>query len=286
MKLGLVDVGGGLRGAYAAGVLDFCLDQDISFDCCIGVSAGGANIVSYLAKQRGRNYRYYCDYAMRKEYMGLGNFLKNGSYINMEYVYGTLSNSVGEDPLDYQAFSENPAEFFVVAEEAETGRVKYFGKEDISKDHYQVLMATASIPGVNRPCVIQGVPYFDGALGDPVPIEKAFEEGCDRVVLILTKPAGVPREPGHDPKLAKLIRHKYPKSAENLLNRAKRYNETVEKAKRYQEEGKVLIVSPDDIAGMTTLTRDPKAIDGLYRKGYKDGKQIRIWLDAFQNGAR
>ena len=210
--------------------------------------------------------------------MGIGNFLKKGSYIDMEYVYGTLSNSDGEYPLDYPALCQNPADFFVVAEQAVTGKVKYFSREDIRQDHYQILMASSSIPGVNRPFEINGVPYFDGALGDPVPIEKAFLEGCQRVVLILTKPISVPREPGRDPVLAKMIQHKYPKSAENMRNRAKRYNEAVELAKEYEKQGKVLIVSPDDTAGVTTLSRNAESLDRLYQKGYQDGAAILEWL--------
>lgn len=52
MKIGIVDVGGGLRGIYAAGVLDYCMDQGIRFDVGIGVSAGSANLASYTAGQR------------------------------------------------------------------------------------------------------------------------------------------------------------------------------------------------------------------------------------------
>lgn len=52
MKTGIVDVGGGLRGVYAAGVFDHCLEKGISFDLCIGVSAGSANVTSYMAGQK------------------------------------------------------------------------------------------------------------------------------------------------------------------------------------------------------------------------------------------
>ena len=84
MKTGLVDVGGGMRDIYGAGVLDCCLDQGIRFDCCIGVSAGSANVTSFLAGQRGRNYRFYTEYAFRKEYMSFGNWLKNRSYVGLD----------------------------------------------------------------------------------------------------------------------------------------------------------------------------------------------------------
>ena len=75
MKTGVVDVGGGLRGIYAAGIFDYCMDEGIQFDICIGVSAGSANIASYLAGQRGRNYQFYSEYSFRKEYMSLSCLL-------------------------------------------------------------------------------------------------------------------------------------------------------------------------------------------------------------------
>ena len=78
--IGLVDVGGGERGAYGAGILDYCLEKQITFDYFAGVSAGAANIVSFLARQKGRNYRFYTEYSFRGRYMGLPAFLHSGSY--------------------------------------------------------------------------------------------------------------------------------------------------------------------------------------------------------------
>ena len=131
MKTALVDVGGGMRGIYAAGVLDYCMDHGITFDLGIGVSAGSANISSFIAGQRGRNYPFYTDYPHRKEYMGLHELVHDRAYLNLDYVYGTLSNSGGENPLDYPAFVKNPMEFLAVATNAETGEAVYLTKEDV-----------------------------------------------------------------------------------------------------------------------------------------------------------
>lgn len=279
MKLGVVDVGGGLRGIYAAGVLDYCIDQGIQFDCCIGVSAGSANLISFMAGQRGRCKLFYTEYAFRKQYMGIGNFLRSGSYIGLEYVYGVLSNSGGENPLNYQAFRSNPAEYYAVAENAVTGEAKYFSKKDIHQDDYRGLMASSCIPGVDKPYVINGVPYFDGALADPVPIRKAFELGCDKVVLILTKPASVPRKPGKDLQLAKLIRRRYPVSSKKIANRAKAYNTSVKYAKKYAMAGKVCIVAPENTDGVSTLSRKKENLEKLYMRGYHDGESILKFLN-------
>ncbi len=278
MKIGVVDVGGGLRGIYAVGVLDYCMDQNIRFDLGIGVSAGSANLSSYCAGQRGRNYQFYTEYAFRKQYMSLGNFIFKKSFVDMDYVYGTLSNSDGENPLDYIAIRDNLMEFYVVATDALTGNVKYFNKADIRQDDYSILKASSAIPFVCKPYGVQGLNYFDGALGDPVPVEKAFQLGCDRVVVILTKPEDEIRNSKRDRKLAARIRKRYPAAAEKLCRRAELYNESVALAKKYAKQGKVLIVAPDDTCGVDTLKRNRESLRQLYEKGYKDGQKIAKYM--------
>lgn len=278
MKTGVVDVGGGLRGIYAAGVFDWCLDHDIRFDLCIGVSAGSANVTAYVAEQRGRNYRFYAEYSFRKEYMGIGRFLRKRSFIDLDYVYGTLSNSDGEAPLDYPKIIESSSEVLVVATNAETGEVKYFDKGDMKQDCYDILKASSAIPFVCHPYSVESIPYYDGALSDPVPIEKAFSCGCEKVVLILTKPKDIIRTSKKDEKLAAGIRKSYPLAAEKLCMRAARYNEGVELAKQYEKEGKLLILAPDDTCGMDTLTRDMETMRRVYGKGISNAEQIKDFL--------
>ncbi|MCF2596703.1 patatin-like phospholipase family protein [Pseudoflavonifractor phocaeensis] len=151
MKIGVVDVGGGLRGVYAAGVFDYCLDNRVQFDLCIGVSAGSANISAYIAGQNKRNYPFYTDYPFRKEYMSLHNFIFKHSYLDLDYVCETLSNSDGENPLDYQAIIHSPIELRIVASNAQTGEVRYFDKTNMKQDDYSILKASSAIPFVCHP---------------------------------------------------------------------------------------------------------------------------------------
>ena len=278
MKTGMIDVGGGFRGIYAAGVLDFCLDQQIAFDLGIGVSAGSANLASFAAGQKGRNYTFYTEYSFRKQYASLDNLIRKRSYFDMDYVYGTLSNHDGENPLNYPAIRDNPMDFLVVAIDAVTGQTRYFDKEDIAADNYDILKASSSIPFFCPPYEIKGVPYYDGALGDPVPVEKAFALGCDRVVVILTKPENILRNPQKDERLAAGIRKKYPLAAKRLCERAQLYNDEVSLAQKYAKQGKVLIVAPDDTCGVDTIKRDKAALHRLYKKGCADGQKIMDYL--------
>ena len=279
MKIGVVDVGGGLRDIYGLGILDRCMDLGIWFDLCIGVSAGSANVASYLSRQRKRNYPFYTVYPFRKEYMGFGNWLKYRSFLNLDYVYSVLCNTDGENPFDYQAMVDNPAELIIVATEASTAKPVYFTKKDLSLNYYNALKSSSAIPFVCKPYETSGIPCFDGALSDPVPVKKALEEGCDKVVVILTKPKDVPREPGSDLKLAKRVRRKYPEASKAMSERYLTYNAQVEFAKQQEKEGKVLILAPEDLFGMTTLKRDVEAMEKLYQEGYEDAGRIPEFLE-------
>ena len=280
MKLGVIDVGGGFRDIYGAGVFDWCLDHDVHFDYCIGISAGSANLASFLAKQRGRNYTFYMDYVFRKEYASRDNWLRTRNYVDLDYVFTTLSGSKGENPIDYEALAHNPAEFYVGACDARTGQSVYFSKSCLKKDQYDIFKGSCALPLFCKPYVVDGIPCLDGGISDPVPVLKAFEDGCDKVVLILTRPVDQKREQKKDVMPARLLAKAYPKAAERLLDRYRAYNDGVEIAKEYQKLGKLLIVAPDDICGLSTLSKSHEKLQMMYDKGMRDAEKIGEFLKA------
>ena len=278
--VGIIDVGGGLRDIYGAGVFDRLLDDDVKLDYCLGVSAGSANVASYLAKQRGRNHRFYIDYSKRKEYMSPSNLYKIGAFLNLKYIYGTLSASDGEDPLDYETLKNNESELCVVATNAKTGRIEYFGKDDMAQDNYRILMASSAIPIIARMQTFGDAQCSDGGVGEPIPISKAFFDGCDKVVLVLTMPDGPMQRKRRDLLAAVLLRFIRPSLSKLLLERHNIYNRQLALAHTLQEEGKCLIVSPDDVIGIKTLTNDTERLEQLYQKGYTDAAKIKAFVEA------
>ena len=280
IKAGVVDVGGGTRGIYGAGIFDWLLDHGVSFDYGAGVSAGSANLVTFQAGQRGRNFRFYDTYAFRKDYMSFRNFLRIGSYVDLQYIYGTLSNSDGEDPVDYDAFMSNPAELEIVATDARTGKPVYFNKRDIRKDRYEFLMASSCVPVACRPWPVGKRVYYDGGISDPIPFRRALDAGCDKVVVILTRPKDTPRTPGKDPWFARLLKRRCPASARALARRAETYNRSLEEAKALETQGRLLILAPDTIEGLKTLSQDHGRLEALYWKGQADAERIPDFLAA------
>ncbi len=278
MKTTVIDTGGGLRGIYGAGVLDRCIEKGISFDRCIGVSAGSANTASFLAGQHGRNFRFYTQYAKRTDYMSASNILKKHSYLDLDYIYGVLSNSGGEDPLDYDALMKNPTEYTVVATDAESGKPFYFSKADMRQNDYGILKASCCIPIACKAYTVGEKQYYDGGVSDAIPIEYALDAGADRIVLILTRPIDADVSFDKERLCSVLLKSKYPNVSEALLKRGKRFHNSIELAKKLEKDGRLIIIAPSDIGHLKTLTKDIGDLTALYERGKQDAELIKDFL--------
>ncbi len=273
--LGIIDVGGGMRGSFTAGIYDYFNDQGIQpFDYLIGVSAGSGNMVTYLARQRGRNLRFYLDYAFRREYMSMHNMLRTGSYINLDYPYTFLSGPGGEDPVDLDAFNQSSARYELVVTDALTGEAVYYDKEELRDGNFDPIKASCCVPGACRPYPLKDRLGFDGGIADPVPYKRAMEQGCDRLVVLLTRPVEYLRPLLDHREVMEKAMSRWPLAYAALLRRSVRYNLDIEAIKELEKAGTALLVGPSDIGGMGTLTKDKEAVERLYHMGYAQGPRI------------
>ena len=75
-----------------------------------------------------------------------------------------------------------------------------------------------------------------------------------------------------------MLRLRYPQAARKLARRALLYNVELDLCKYYERQGRALIVAPDDIGGIKTLSKDRDAEFRLYYKGYRDAEAIDGFL--------
>ena len=279
-RTAMIDVGGGFRAIYGAGVMDRMMEDHVHVDHCYGVSAGSANMVSYISGQHGRSHTFYTQYAFRKEYASFDSYIKNHNYANLDYVYGTLSNHDGENPVDYEAFEKNPTGFTVVACNADDGSTKYFDKSDVSYDNFDIMKASSAVPVACEPYVIDGVPYYDGGIADPIPVQKAIDDGYDRIVVSLARPKDTVREQKKDIGPTTIQKRTHPEAAEKLMNRYQTYNDEVALAKEYEKDGRVLILAPESMYGLNTLSKSFEGLERMYRAGYAAAAAIPAFLES------
>lgn len=280
-KYGLVVEGGGMKCAYSAAILDRFLDEGIAFDYCIGVSAGAGNLVSYLAGQRGRNLRFFTEHIHDPEYFGLRSLLKTGDLFGIRHIYGDLTRAGGKDPLDFPAFLENPAEYEAAVTNALTGAPEYFGKDAMKQDDYRLIMASSAIPVACRPVEMNDIPYFDGGLADAIPVRRAREKGCGRLVVILSKNRDYVRKPQGLRLLYRGACRKYPKVVERIERRHLAYNENLREVFALERSGQAFVLAPSEPLHVGTYSMKEPAEQALYDLGLKDFAAQRDALQAF-----
>lgn len=267
---GLVLEGGGMRGLYTAGVLEYFAQHDIHFPYIIGVSAGACMAASYLSEQQGRNRSVSIDFVNDKRYLSFSNFIRKGELFGMDFIFDEIPNNIV--PLDVKKIINGPDEFVVVTTNCETGEPMYFYKEDYDeKTLGKLLRASSSIPFFADAVEHEGRYMLDGGIVDPLPIIKAESDGYVKNVVVLTKPKGYYKKQS---RMSTMINYKkYPKVDERMKVRYKHYNERLDYIFEQEKTGNIIVIAPSEDSGVGRTTRNKEKLENLYELGYKDAAE-------------
>ncbi|MDR2994393.1 MAG: patatin family protein, partial [Bacillus cereus] len=124
---GLVLEGGGMRGVYTGGILEYFMEQDLYFPYVIGVSAGACHAASYLSRQRNRNKTVNIDYASHPKYLSYKNLWRKRQLFDMDFIFHEIPEK--HVPFDFETYFNSPERFLVGTTDCETGEPVYFEKE-------------------------------------------------------------------------------------------------------------------------------------------------------------
>ena len=268
-QAGLVLEGGGMRGVYTAGVLDFLLDKGIVFSSVYGVSAGACHMCSYLSGQRGRALDVSVDYLDRKDYCSTESLLRTGDLFNVEMCYHRIPEEL--NPYDYEAFEKYQGKAFSVATDIETGKPEYFRIRDMKKD-IDKIRASASLPLVSRNVRIDGRLYLDGGISDSIPLQRSILDGNRKNLVVLTKEEGYVRKPSSHLGLLRAYYRKYPKVYELMRERHINYNRQMEFIQAQQKNGQAFVLRPQVPGDVARIEKDVKKLKKFYRQGYREAQ--------------
>lgn len=271
MKLGMVFEGGANRTIFSCGVMDVFLEEGLMPDYFIGVSAGIAFGVSYLSGQKGRNLEVMEKYMADKRYMGMRHLFKRSekAYYNTKFVFDQVPNELL--PFDYDAFARYEGKVEAAVTNLHTGRAEYL-EVPRDRDMKDTLVASCSLPILFPPVKIGKRYYLDGGIADSVPYEHAFEEGCDKLVVVLTRARDYVKKEEKAIKLTNHLYKKYPKVVEALNLRAERYNECMKQLADLEQKGKVFVIAPEDTYGVGRTETNTVKLCRLYEEGYEVAK--------------
>lgn len=268
-QAGLVLEGGGMKGMYTAGVLDFFLDKGLEFSSVYGVSAGACHMCSYLSKQRGRALDVGIDYLDSKKYCSVESLLTTGDLFNVKTAYELIPEYL--NPYDYETFDKYTGRAYAVVTNIVTGRPEYLRIRDMKKD-IVAIRASASLPMVSRNVKIDGKLYLDGGISDAVPIQKSILDGNHKNVVILTKEEGYVRKPSSYLELLRVRYFRYPQVYKLMANRHTVYNANMEYLIKQQENGQAFVLRPAKKSNVGRIEKDSEKLKALYEEGYRDAE--------------
>ena len=270
-KTGLVLEGGGMRGVFTCGVLDYLMDHKIRFPYAIGVSAGACNGLSYMSHQRGRGKYSNIDLLAKYKYIGIRPLIKKRGLIDQQLLFHRFADRIL--PYNYKAYAENPNRFEMVTTDCLTGRACYWEEKFDEKRIIDIVKASSSLPYACPIIQVDGRPMLDGGIVDSIPLLRAFEQGYERCVVVLTRNHGY-RKSTKDVPVPSFIYKQYPRLRVALRNRNKLYNQQLELVERLEKEGKIIVIRPEKPIVVGRMETSVKKLTDLYEQGYACAKKV------------
>ena len=171
-----------MRGAWAAGVLAFLHERGRrQYDLVYAASSGACSAAYFVAGmwQPGLSiWREHASKAVRKI-----NFLRHKPVIDLAYLVDHVFRQ--HVPLSVEALQKAPTHFSIVLTDCLTGEPVYFHAHD--ERIFDALRATSSMPLATRGFdYVDGHPYADGGVSDPIPIQRAIKDGATDITIVLT----------------------------------------------------------------------------------------------------
>ena len=265
MKKGLVLEGGGLRSLFSAGVIDVMMENQITFDGMIGVSAGATFGSNYKSGQIGRALRYNIALKDDPRYISWRSFFKTGDLVGAEFSYHVMPTEL--DVFDYEAYRQNPMEFHIVCTDAETGEPVYKQLDIMDYEGLEWVRASASMPIVSKPVLLEGRKLLDGGIVNSIPLKHFQELGYERNIVVLTQPKGFFKKRTKLMPLFHLTMRKYPAIIKAMGRRHLMYNEQLRYLAEEEKKGNILLIYPEDALPIGRTELNEEKMRKVYQMG-------------------
>lgn len=267
IKNGLVMEGGAMRGMFTAGVIDVFMENGITFDGAIGVSAGATFGCNIKSEQPGRVIRYNKKYAHDKRFCSVWSLIKTGDMYGADFCYNQIPNKL--DYYDVEAYRKNPMNFYIVASDCVTGKPVYKELKTCDEKDLIWMRASASMPLASRIVEVDGYKLLDGGMTSSIPLNYMEENGYSKNIVILTQPREFEKKPASLIGLMKIALRKYPAMVEAMKNRHIVYNNEKKYVFEKEAQGTVLVICPEEDLGISRTEKDVNELQRVYEMGRK-----------------
>ena len=267
-KNALIIEGGGQRGVFSFGITDTFIKKNYDpFDIYIGVSNGVAVLYWYLIREKDNNLDKML-YAATGDYFSYKNIFNGKDIFNVHQMYKD-GEKIFKPNVEKIKNNLNEKKYISVVTDAVEANAEYFSFED--KEWTQKMIASGTLPILVRtPSLINGRRKFDGGITDPLPVEKAYEMGAKKIIVIRTYEKEFRRKLKLENYIGALLCRKYPKLRKALLEHDKTYNRALDFMNNPPKDCEIIQLCPPK---KLKSKRDSKNIETL-RGDYSLGKRV------------
>lgn len=273
-KVGIVLEGGGMRGAYTAGVLSWLIENNFVADVVVGISSGAMYGAFYCVEDPGLLKKASIEIAPDKENVGLRAFLKEGQIVAYDRLYDVEMVKAG---FDHETLKESKSDLQVGVYSLEEYKTLWKDQFDIAEEA-KWIKAACALPVWGRFVPIDGIDYTDGGITSMIPVGRAMELGCDEFLVVTTKSPEYVRKPF--PRwqiwlLNNIIYRKHRKMVKDFDARTRVYYEERQLVDQLVKEKKAINLYPTEETGVSRYSGSREQFERLFDLAYENCEENR-----------
>jgi predicted patatin/cPLA2 family phospholipase len=277
-KTALIVEGGGQRGVFSFGITDTFINRNYDpFDIYMGVSNGVAVLCWYLIRETDNNLEKML-YAAKGDYLSYKNIFIGKDIIKFHQMYED-GEKMFKPNMEKIKNNLKGKDYIAVVTDAIEANAEYYSFGD--GEWMPKMIASGTLPILVRtPSLIDGRRKFDGGVADPLPVEKAYEMGAKKIIVIRTYEKKFRRKLKIENYIGALLSREYPKLRKALLVHDKTYNRALDFINNPPSDCEIVQLCPPE---KLKSKRDSKNIEVL-KADYKLGKKVaKVYLDGLKN---
>ena len=277
-KTALIVEGGGQRGVFSFGITDTFINRNYDpFDIYMGVSNGVAVLYWYLIRETDNNLEKML-YAAKGDYLSYKNIFIGKDIIKFHQMYED-GEKMFKPSMEKIKNNLKGKDYIAVVTDAIEANAEYYSFGD--GEWMPKMIASGTLPILVRtPSLIDGRRKFDGGVADPLPVEKAYEMGAKKIIVIRTYEKKFRRKLKIENYIGALLSREYPKLRKALLVHDKTYNRALDFINNPPSDCEIVQLCPPE---KLKSKRDSKNIE-ILKADYNLGKKVaKVYLDGLEN---
>lgn len=283
-KIGLVLEGGGMRGAYTAGVLHWLLENELHFDYVVGISSGALYSGMYVLNKKESLKAAATTVAADARNVGIKPLFNEGTLVGYEFLFNEVTTQ-----LDYplESIDKIPGDIEIGVYDIAAEKTVWKNKYDIAKNP-KYIQAACTLPVAGKRVSIEGRDYMDGGITTMIPVSRSIEMGCEKHLIVTTKSKDYVRKPqGFWMKtVLNTVYRKFPKLIADFDNRVNVYYEERQLINKLVDEKKAIYMYPSQETGISRYQGTLGQFENLFEIGRADCEAIKDEIVSFYKSVK